>query len=69
MYLGTCSQTLELVEPSEGAFDDPADLAETRTVCRTAAGDHRGDALFAEQVPVLVIVVASVCEQPAESVG
>ena len=28
-YLGTRSQTLEVVQPGEGTFDDPADLAET----------------------------------------
>lgn len=33
LYLGTRSQTLELVQPGEDTFDDPADLAETGTMC------------------------------------
>lgn len=64
-YLGTCSQTLELVQPSEGPLDDPADLAEPGAMRGASAGNHRGDPLFAKQVSVLVVVVASVGEQPA----
>ena len=37
-YLGTRSQTLEVVQPGEGTFDDPADLAETGTMCGPRAG-------------------------------
>lgn len=64
-YLGTRSQTLEVVQPGEGTFDDPADLAETGTMCGPAPGDHRCDPFPAEEVAVLVVVVASVGEQPA----
>lgn len=64
-YLGPDAQAFELVQPSEGAFDDPADLAQTGTVRDAAAGDHRGDPAPAQQRAVLVVVVATVGEQPA----
>lgn len=67
-YLGTCSKALELVQPSEGALDDPADLAEPGAMYGTSAGDHRCDPLPAKQVSVLVVVVSSVGEQPAGSI-
>ena len=36
-------QPLEVVEPGEGALDDPADPAKTRAVLGLAASDLRAD--------------------------
>jgi len=53
-------EAFEVVEPGEGAFDDPAHLAEAGAVCGLAARDHGRDPALPEQPPVLVVVVASV---------
>lgn len=53
------------MEPGEGPFDHPANLAESGTVCSPTAGDLRSDTLRAQQIPVLVVVVASIGEQPS----
>jgi hypothetical protein len=57
-------EPLELVEPSEGAFDDPADAAESGAVFGLAAGDLGGNAASAEFATVLVVVVAAVGDDP-----
>jgi hypothetical protein len=57
-------ESLELVEPGEGAFDDPADAAESGAVLGLAAGDLGGDAAAAEFATVLVVVVAAVGDDP-----
>jgi hypothetical protein len=59
-------QSLELVQPGEGALDDPADAAEPGAMRRLAAGDPGGNAASAEFAPVLVVVVAAVGD---DSVG
>ena len=53
-------QALEVVEPGEGAFDDPAIAAEAGAVVSLAAGDHRLDAALPDQPPIRVVVVAAV---------
>jgi hypothetical protein len=53
-------QSFEVVEPGEGAFDDPAHAAEPGAVFALAAGDARADAAFAHEAAVLVVVVATV---------
>ncbi len=57
------AESFELMEPGEAAFDNPADLAQSRTVRGTAAGDAWPDAACVEQSAVLVEVVATVGEQ------
>lgn len=57
-------QSFELVEPGEGAFDDPAVAAEAGAVPGLAAGDLRGDAALAQLAAVAVGVVAAVGGQP-----
>ena len=42
-------QSFEVVEPGEGALDDPADAAEPGAVLGLAAGDLRRDAALAER--------------------
>jgi len=44
----------------EGAFDDPADGAESGAVGGVAAGDQRCDPALAEQPPVLVVDLSRV---------
>src|SRR5215207_7572383 len=58
--VGAEEQPAAVVEPGEGAFDDPAVSAEAGAVYGLAPGDHRLDAALPEQPPVLVVVVAAV---------
>jgi hypothetical protein len=53
-------QPLEVMEPGEGAFDDPADAAEAGAVLGLAASDDGPDALLLDEAAVLVVVVAAV---------
>jgi hypothetical protein len=58
-------EPLELVQPGEGAFHDPAVLTQPGTVHNTAAGDHRPDAALLDEAPVLVMVLAAVSHDAA----
>ena len=60
-------QSFELVQPGEGALDDPADAAEPGAVLGLAAGDLGLDPSGAEFAPVLVVVVAAVGGDPLGS--
>jgi hypothetical protein len=53
-------ESLELVQPGEGALDDPAGVAEPGAVLALAAGDLWSDPALAKRVPVGGIVVAAV---------
>ena len=53
-------QSFVVVEPGEGALDDPADFAEAGAVVCLSACDDGGDATLAEEAAVLVVVVATV---------
>ena len=53
-------QPLEVVQPGEGALDDPAHGAEPGAVRALAAGDDGLDAPFTDEPAVLVVVVATV---------
>jgi hypothetical protein len=57
-------EPFELVEPGEGAFDDPAVAAEAGAVFGLAAGDLGCDPELAESAAVLVVVVAAVGADP-----
>jgi hypothetical protein len=57
-------QALEVMEPGEGALDDPACAAEAGAVPGSAASDLRGDPASAQLAPVLVVVVAAVGGDP-----
>lgn len=57
-------QSFELVEPREGALNNPAVASEPGAVFGVAAGDLRCDPTLAQQAPVLVVVVAAVGAQP-----
>jgi len=53
-------QSLEVMQPGEGALDDPADAAEAGAVLGLTAGDVGADASSVELAPVFVVVVTSV---------
>jgi len=53
-----------VVEPGEGAFDDPAVAAKPGAVLGLAARDFGPDAALAELAAVLVVVVAAVSGEP-----
>ena len=61
--VGADEQSAAVVEPGEGAFDDPAVAAESGAVLGLAAGDHGLDAALPDEAAVLVVVVAAVGEQ------
>lgn len=54
------AEPLELVQPGEGALDDPAHFSQSGAVCDPASGDHRLDAALPQQTAVLVEVVAPI---------
>lgn len=54
-------QALEVMQPGEGALDDPASTTKAGSVSGLAAGDLRLDPSLPELAPVLVVVVAAVC--------
>jgi hypothetical protein len=50
------AEPFELVQPGEGALDDPADLAQSGAVGDAASGDHRLDAALPQQAAVLEVI-------------
>ena len=56
-------QPLEVVQPGEGALDDPASATQAGAVFGLAASDLGCDPTLSELAPVLVVVVASVGRQ------
>jgi hypothetical protein len=62
--VGAEEQATAVVQPGEGAFDDPALAAEAGAVSALTACDHGRDAELRDQATVLVVVVAAVGEQP-----
>ena len=61
--VGAKEQAASVVEPGEGAFDDPAVASEPGAVLGLSAGDDRLDAALPDEAAVLVVVVAAVGEQ------
>ncbi len=57
-------ESFELVQPGEGALDDPAVAAEAGAVLGLAAGDLGSDPELAQLAAVLVVVVATVGRDP-----
>jgi hypothetical protein len=53
-------QSLEVVEPGEGALDDPASATQARAVLGLAASDLGSDPALSKLAPVPVVVVASI---------
>ena len=65
--VGADEQPAAVVEPGEGALDDPALAPEARAVLAVAACDDGLDAAPPDEPTVLVVVVAAVGEQPVRS--
>ena len=58
--VGADEESAAVVEPGEGALDDPAVAAEAGAVLGLAASDDRFDAALPDEAAVLVVVVAAV---------
>ena len=61
--VGADEEAAAVVEPGEGAFDDPAVTAEPCAVLGLAAGDHGSDPSLPDKAAVLVLVVAAIGER------
>ena len=61
--VGSDQESAAVVEPGEGALDDPALAAESGAVLCLAASDHGFDAALPDQAAVLVVVVATIGDQ------
>jgi hypothetical protein len=55
-------ETVELVQPGEGALDDPAHVAEAGAVGGLSACDQRFDPERSKLAPVELVVVAAICD-------
>ena len=53
-------QPTAVVQPGEGAFDDPAVASQPGAVCGLTSRDHRFHASLPDEAAVLVVVVAAV---------
>ena len=61
--VGADEEAAAVVEPGEGALDDPAVATEPGAVLALAASDHGLDTALPDEATVLVVVVASVGDQ------
>src|SRR5207244_3370501 len=61
--VGADEESPSVVQPGEGALDDPAMATEPGAVRCLAAGDHWLDATLPDKTAVLVVVVAAVGDQ------
>ena len=61
--VGADQESAAVVEPGEGALDDPAVTSEAGAVFGLAAGDDRFHASLPDEAAVLVVVIAAVGEQ------
>ena len=61
--VGADQEAAAVVQPGEGAFDDPAVAAEPGAVVGLAARDDRLHAALPDEAAVLVVVVAAVGDQ------
>ena len=59
----TDEETAAVVEPGEGALDDPALCSEARAVFGLAASDDQFDPSLPDETAVFVVVVAAVSDQ------
>jgi hypothetical protein len=58
--IGAEKQATAVMQPGEGALDDPAVASQPRAVCGLAARDHGFNSALPDEAPVLVVVVAAV---------
>jgi hypothetical protein len=62
--VGAQEQSAAVVEPGEGAFDDPALAAEAGAMLGLSSRDDGLDPALPDEPAVLVVVVAAVSDQP-----
>jgi hypothetical protein len=67
LTVGAEEESAAVVEPGEGAFDDPAVAPEARAVFGLASCDHGFDPSLPDEATVLVVVVAAVGEETVGS--
>jgi hypothetical protein len=74
--IGAEKQSTAVMQPGEGALDDPAVASQPRAVCGLPSCDHRLDAALPDEAAVPVVVVAAVGDdavgpspRPAEQDG
>ncbi len=67
--VGANEESAAVVEPGEGALDDPAVAAEPGAMFALTASDERLDAALPDEAAVLVVVVAAVGDQRPWSVS
>ena len=60
-------QALEVVQPSEGALDDPAIAPEAGAVRGSAAGDLGGDPALTQRATLRSVVVRAIGRDPVRS--
>jgi hypothetical protein len=65
--VGADEQPTSVVQPGEGALDDPALSTEPGAVLGLAARDQRLDSTLPDETAVLVVVVAAICDQRSGS--
>ena len=65
--VGTNEQPAAVVQPGEGAFDDPAVAAEAGAVFGLTSRDDRFDASLPDEATVFVVVVAAVGDDAVRS--
>lgn len=53
-------QPAEVVQPGEGALDDPTPSAKTRAVVGLASSDDRRDPVVADLPAIAIVVVAAI---------
>jgi hypothetical protein len=61
--VGADEESTAVVQPGEGALDDPALIAEPGAVLGLTASDQRLDPALPDQPAVLVVVVAAISDQ------
>lgn len=67
LSVGAEEESAAVVEPGEGALDDPAVASEPGSVFGLASRDHRFDASLPDEATVLVVVVAAVGDDTVRS--
>ena len=61
--VGADEQAASVVEPGEGALDDPAVASQPRAMCSLAARDQGFHSAPPDETPVLIVVVAAVGDE------
>jgi hypothetical protein len=63
------AEPAEVVQPGEGALDDPPPAAQPRAVLAAAARDERLDAAAPQRQAVTIVIVAAVGDDPVRTLA